>query len=244
MKKIFLFLCFLLVGCGVKNKININELSEEISKIETNNIDIEESIVNIENNIFKKELKDIRNDLNKYLDLKNLEEYAFYNDEDTYVFIIKTNIDIKNNINNYFNDLLDENASATLKEKISNRTEYKYGDYYIYIVSDNNKEILDKIIETKHKLFDNAINLGNDAIIEKYGIEIDNRIVVMSNKLDNDFGYIVISDITNEVENKLDNYYKGNQNLLKIKRDNVTVYSISNDNNKVKETVDKYDINK
>ena len=244
MKKIFLFFCFLLVGCGVKNKININELSEEISKIETNNIDIEESIVNIENNIFKKELKDIRKDLNKYLDLKNLEEYAFYNDEDTYVFIIKTNIDIKNNINNYFNDLLDENASANLKEKISNRTEYKYGDYYIYIVSDNNKEILDKIIETKRKLFDNAINLGNDAIIEKYGIEIDNRIVVMSNKLDSDFGYIVISDITNEVENKLDNYYKDNQNLLKIKRDNVTVYSISNDNNKVKETVDKYDINK
>ena len=79
MKKIFLFLCFLLVGCGVKNKININELSEEISKIETNNIDIEESIVNIENNIFKKELKDIRNNLNKYLDLKNLEEYEFYN---------------------------------------------------------------------------------------------------------------------------------------------------------------------
>lgn len=244
MKKIFLFLCFLLVGCGVKNKININELSEEISKIETNNIDIEESIVNIENNIFKKELKDIRNDLNKYLDLKNLEEYAFYNDEDTYVFIIKTNIDIKNNINNYFNDLLDENASANLKEKISNRTEYKYGDYYIYIVSDNNKEILDKIIETKHKLFDNAINLGNDAIIEKYGIEIDNRMVVMSNKLDSDFGYIVISDITNEVENKLDNYYKDNPNLLKIKRDNVTAYSISNDNEKVKETIDKYDINK
>lgn len=244
MKKIFLFLCFLLVGCGVKNKININELSEEISKIETNNIDIEESIVNIENNIFKKELKDIRNNLNKYLDLKNLEEYAFYNEEDTYIFIIKTNVDIKNSINNYFNDLLDENASANLKEKISNRIEYKYDNYYIYIVSDNNKEILDKIIETKHKLFDNCINLGNDAIIEKYGIEIDNRIVVMSNKLDNDFGYIVISDITNEVENKLDNYYKGNQNLLKIKRDNVTVYSISNDNNKVKETVDKYDINK
>ena len=237
-------MCFLLVGCGVKNKININELSEEISKIETNNIDIEESIVNIENNIFKKELKDIRNDLNKYLDLKNLEEYAFYNDEDTYVFIIKTNVDIKNSINNYFNDLLDENASANLKEKISNRTEYKYGDYYIYIVSDNNKEILDKIIETKHKLFDNCINLGNDAIIEKYGIEIDNRMVVMSNKLDSDFGYIVISDITNEVENKLDNYYKDNPNLLKIKRDNVTVYSISNDNEKVKETIDKYDINK
>ncbi len=244
MKKIFLFLCFLLVGCGVKNKININELSEEISKIETNNIDIEESIVNIENNIFKKELKDIRNNLNKYLDLKNLEEYAFYNEEDTYIFIIKTNVDIKNSINNYFNDLLDENASANLKEKISNRTEYKYDNYYIYIVSDNNKEILDKIIETKHKLFDNCINLGNDAIIEKYGIEIDNRMVVMSNKLDSDFGYIVISDITNEVENKLDNYYKDNPNLLKIKRDNVTVYSISNDNEKVKETIDKYDINK
>ena len=243
MKKIFLFLCFLLVGCGVKNKININELSEEISKIETNNIDIEESIVNIENNIFKKELKDIRNDLNKYLDLKNLEEYAFYNEEDTYIFIIKTNVDIKNSINNYFNDLLDENASANLKEKISNRIEYKYDNYYIYIVSDNNKEILDKIIETKHKLFDNCINLGNDAIIEKYGIEIDNRMVVMSNKLDSDFGYIVISDITNEVENKLDNYYKDNPNLLKIKRDNVTVYSISNDNEKVKETIDKYNIN-
>ena len=66
----------------------------------------------------------------------------------------------------------------------------------------------------------------------------------MSNKLDSDFGYIVISDITNEVENKLDNYYKDNPNLLKIKRDNVTAYSISNDNEKVKETIDKYDINK
>ena len=243
MKKIFLFLCFLLVGCMNKNNINISELSKEISKIETNNIDIEESIVNIENNIFKKELKDIRSDLSKYINLDELEEYAFYNEEDTYVFIIKTNIDIKNNINKYFNDLLDENSSANLKEKISNRTEYKYGDYYIYIVSDNNKQILDKIIETKHKLFDNTTNLSNDAIIEKYGLEIDNSIFVMSTKLNTDFGYIVISNIDNETENKLDNYYKDNKNLLKIKRDNITVYSISEDNNKVKETVDKYNIN-
>jgi len=205
MKKIFLFFCFLLVGCGNKNIIDINRLSEEISKIETNNIDIEESIVNVENNIFKKELKDISDDLSKYINLKELEEYAFYNNEDTYVFIIKTNIDIKDNINNYFINLTGTNISANLKEKIINRTEYKYGDYYIYIVSDNNKAILDKIIETKHKLFDNTINLSNEAIIEKYGIEIDNRIVVMSNKLDSDFGYIIIKDITNEVENKLDN---------------------------------------
>lgn len=244
MKKIFLFFCFLLVGCGNKNNIDINRLSKEISKIETNNIDIEESIVNVENNIFKKELKDISNDLSKYINLKELEEYAFYNNEDTYIFIIKANIDIKNNIDSYFNSLIDSDTSANLKEKIINRTEYKYGDYYIYIVSDDNKEILDKIIETKHKLFDNAINLSNEAIIEKYGIEIDNRIVVMSNKLDSDFGYIIISDITNEIENKLDNYYKDNPNLLKMKRDNVTVYSISNDNNKVKETLDKYDISK
>lgn len=243
MKKIFLFLYFLLVGCMNKNSINISELSKEISKIETNNIDIEESIVNIENNIFKKELKDIRSDLSKYINLDELEEYAFYNEEDTYVFIIKTNIDIKNNINKYFNDLLDENSSANLKEKISNRTEYKYGDYYIYIVSDNNKPILDKIIETKHKLFDNTTNLSNDAIIEKYGLEIDNSIFVMSTKLNTDFGYIVISNIDNETENKLDNYYKDNKNLLKIKRDNITVYSISEDNNKVKKTVDKYNIN-
>ena len=230
MKKIFLFFCFLLVGCGNKNIIDINRLSEEISKIETNNIDIEESIVNVENNIFKKELKDISDDLSKYINLKELEEYAFYNNEDTYVFIIKTNIDIKDNINNYFINLIDTNTSANLKEKIINRTEYKYGDYYIYIVSDNNEDILDKIIETKHKLFDNTINLSNEAIIEKYGLEIDNRIVVMSNKLDSDFGYIIVSDITNEVENKLDNYYKDNKNIVKIKRDNITVYSISNDN--------------
>lgn len=240
MKKIFLFFCFLLVGCGNKNIIDINRLSEEISKIETNNIDIEESIVNVENNIFKKELKDISDDLSKYINLKELEEYAFYNNEDTYVFIIKTNIDIKDNINNYFITLTDTNISANLKEKIINRTEYKYGDYYIYIVSDNNKAILDKIIETKHKLFDNTINLSNEAIIEKYGIEIDNRIVVMSNKLDSNFGYIIIKDITNEVENKLDNYYKNNKNMVKIKRDNITVYSISNDNEKVKETINKY----
>ncbi len=240
MKKIFLFFCFLLVGCGNKNIIDINRLSEEISKIETNNIDIEESIVNIENNIFKKELKDISDDLSKYINLKELEEYAFYNNEDTYVFIIKTNIDIKDNINNYFINLIDTNTSANLKEKIINRTEYKYGDYYIYIVSDNNEDILDKIIETKHKLFDNTINLSNEAIIEKYGLEIDNRIVVMSNKLDSDFGYIIVSDITNEVENKLDNYYKDNKNIVKIKRDNITVYSISNDNEKVKETINKY----
>lgn len=240
MKKIFLFFCFLLVGCGNKNIIDINRLSEEISKIETNNIDIEESIVNVENNIFKKELKDISDDLSKYINLKELEEYAFYNNEDTYVFIIKTNIDIKDNINNYFINLIDTNTSANLKEKIINRTEYKYGDYYIYIVSDNNEDILDKIIETKHKLFDNTINLSNEAIIEKYGLEIDNRIVVMSNKLDSDFGYIIVSDITNEVENKLDNYYKDNKNIVKIKRDNITVYSISNDNEKVKETINKY----
>lgn len=244
MKKIFLFLCLLLVGCGNKNNIDINILSEEISKIETDNIDIEESIVNIENTILNTELKDITDNLSKYINLKELEEYAFYNEEDTYIFIIKTKIDIKNNINNYFNNLISSDTSANKKEKILNRIEYKYGDYYIYIVSDNNKEILDKIIETKHKLFDNCINLGSEAIIEKYGIEIDNRIVVMSNKLDSDFGYIIVKDIDNETENKLNSYYKDNQNLIKIKKDDITVYSISNDNDKVKETVNKYNINK
>lgn len=236
MKKIFLFFILLLVGCN-KYDINIGKISKELNKIETNNINIEKSIVNIENDILKKELKDISNEMNKYINLKNIENYAIYEGEKTYIFIIKTNIDIKQNINNFFNDLLKNDITADLKEKIINKMEYKYEDYYIYIVSENNKEILDKIIETKHKLFDNTVTLNNNEIINKYGFDLDNSIVVMSTKLDSEYGYIIIKDIDNDTENKLDNYYKNNQNLTKIKNKNITVYSISNNNDLIKETL-------
>ena len=80
-----------------------------------------------------------------------------------------------------------------------------YEDFYIYIVGDNSNKILEKILETKNKLFENTTSLSDDTIKEKFGFEIKDCIVKFSTKLNSEIGYILISNATPEIEEKVNN---------------------------------------
>lgn len=240
MKKLFLFLFFLLVGCSEAEKpISIYDLSTKIDEIELNTLNIEESVATVEREILEDELIDVSSDIAKIIDLNQLKQYVFYQSEETYIFIYETNdYKISNIINNYFDDLATKQITISLREKLKERVEYKYEDFYIYIVGDNSNKILERILDTKNKLFENTILLSDDAIKEKFGFEIKDSVVKFSTKLNNEIGYILIPNATSEIEEKLDNYYNAktdnlSKNKLKYNKGNNLIYVVSYDNNKV-----------
>ena len=245
MKKLFLFLIFLLVGCNEqKENLNIYELSKEIDQIESNSINIEKAIVKIGNEVFEDELIDVSSDISKLVDLSKLKQYIFYQNEENYIFIYETqDTNISNVMKSYFEDTLKKQITPSLREQIVNRIEYKYEDFYIYIVSSNKNKILEKILETKVLLFDNTSSIKDDSIEEKFGVILENAVVRWSTKLNQQYGYILINNPTIEIEKKLDDYFINNKNeligsLLKFNKENKLIYVVSQDNNKVLEIIE------
>ena len=245
MKKLFLFCMLLFIGCTNQEikEINIYELSKEIDKIESNSINIEQSVVKIENEIINDELIDVSSDISKLVDLSKLKQYIFYQKDETFIFIYETkDSNISNIMTSYFEDTLKKQITASLREKIVNRIEYQYEDFYIYIVGDNKNKILEKILETKKLLFDNTAILSEDSIKEKFGIKIDDSIVKWSTKLSDEYGYILIDNPTNEIEQRLDEYFKDNNklngSLLKLTKNGKLIYVVSQDNNKILEIIE------
>ena len=245
MKKLFLFCLLLLIGCKQQIKeLNIYELSKKIDQIETNSLNIEKAIVGISNEMMDDELIDVSSDISKIMDLTKLKQYVFYQNDENYIFIYETeDHTISNVMTSYFEDTLKKQITASLREKIVNRIEYKYEDFYIYIVSSKQNKILEKILETKVLLFDNTASISGDAIEEKFGIKIENAIVKWSTKLDQEQGYILIENSTDEIEKKCDEYFNRKQNeltgsVLKLRKDNNLIYVVSQDNNKVLEIIE------
>lgn len=245
MKKLFLFLIFLLVGCNEqKENLNIYELSKEMDQIESNSINIEKAIVKVGNEVLEDELIDVSSDISKLIDLSKLKQYIFYQNEENYVFIYETeDTNISNVMKSYFEDTLKKQITPSLREQIVNRIEYKYEDFYIYIVSNNKNKILEKILETKVLLFDNTSSIKDDAIEEKFGVKLENAVVRWSTKLNQQYGYILINNPAIEIEKKLDDYFVNNKNdltgsLLKLNKDNNLIYVVSQDNNKVLEIIE------
>lgn len=251
MKKLFLFCLLLLVGCKQQEKeFNIYELSKKMDEIETNSLNIEKAIVGISEEMMDDELIDVSSDISKILDLTKLKQYVFYQNDENYIFIYETeDSTISNVMTSYFEDTLKKQITATLREKIVNRIEYQYEDFYIYIASGKQNQILKKILETKVLLFHNTTSLSQDAVEEKFGIKIDNAIVKWSTKLGQEQGYLLIENPTSDIEEKCDNYFNNNQNkligsLLKLRKGNDLIYVVSQDNNKVLQIIESDDFSK
>lgn len=233
MKKLFLFFIFLLVGCSSNKNIDINKLSSKLDEIEVDTLNIDKSLNYIERVILKKDLNEI--DMSSFINLKNLEEYYFYASEDNYIFIVKSSFDPTNDINKYFSKVEEDNKKVDLTEKLNDKIEYRYSDYYIYIVSNFKNEILTSILDNKNMLFDNMYTLNSDEVMNKYGIYINNSIVKVKTKFDSNYEYIIVNNPTSEEESVLDKYYSSD---LKIKNKNILIYTKPN-NNKIKNIIEE-----
>ncbi len=140
MKKLalFLFVFLFLVGCGKTDKqLDMVTAKDAIEKRLSGMTVIPDST-----------LKDAYG-----LDLNNMEDWAFKQNEDGDLYaIIKTSKKtvVKNEMKEYFAKVKDFNASYSPKrlEILENRLEKELGNYLIYIVAENCDSIYNDILDT------------------------------------------------------------------------------------------------
>lgn len=158
MKKIILLILgvFLMVGCSNNETTNSNE-NLDMKKIESNlqSLSIEDAKPYSD--------KDSVNDLDLIegygIDINLLEEYTIYISskvEDPSMYMVIKPIEGKESVVKYqVDDMFDKYLSAykgyyhEIASMIEEKMEKEYGNYLIYIVSDDNKTVYNKIIECK-----------------------------------------------------------------------------------------------
>lgn len=246
MKKLFLFCLLLLIGCSKTVDLSISELSKQFDQLELNRIDMEKALVEIIQDFEQKELTDISGEIQKYVDFSKIKQSVFYKNEELFIFIYESNDEtIKKGISHYFDDILSKSVEPSLRESIVNRVEYEYEDFYIYVAGPKQERILEKILETKVLLFHHTTKLSDDISSTKFGVELKNDIVAWSTKLNEEFGYIILSNPDEETEKGLDEYFEKNKDklngsLLKTSKNDIILYVVSEDNNQILKTINEF----
>ncbi len=153
MKKILFILLslFILTGCGNKEtKLDLNKIKEELEKIEINN----------ELAFSNNQYYDLTKLENKYdLDTSEIDDYIISmhsNESSSNLYIIASYKKSKDKLKKELDKLIElEKASFSNGyfplefKKVENYYYKEYGKYLIYIVSDNNELVYQKIIEEK-----------------------------------------------------------------------------------------------
>lgn len=145
------FVCLFLTGCGSKN-LNLNEVSEKLDSLTTNEFDLLSAVENIEMNpeYFDEELVNVYDfDLEKMgINAELIENMAFRldsNNNPAYIILKPMEgkkEELKKEINTYLNQFAD-----------LNKLETEYAKHLIYIFSDKNDEILKTIKNSKTRVF-------------------------------------------------------------------------------------------
>ena len=218
MKKIItIILIILCTGCFAKKQDNFDNIIKQLDTTSTSKLDIEETFDNFERNILYEDLKDIKDEVFEIVDENNLKKYYLkkLDKEDLTIIMVMTVKDdkkdlVKKEIDSYFEKEYEKENSKN-QNIIKERIEYEYDDYLIFIVSNNKKEILNDILSTKEKVFENTISLDDEAIKEKFNIntkKLKKYKFKISSNLENINDYIIIkNEDLEELQEKIDTYY-------------------------------------
>lgn len=270
MKKLLILITtFLFIGCmKSEKKLDLENISKDINNLEINEINLTSAINEIEATnsydkmeyILDEDLKSMGitlDNIDKYVIRKSTEES---NKTGLYMIIKpkedKINI-VKEEINNYLtkktNDELDEKDKKLYEERI----EKEYDGYLIYIIGEDNKNILNIILDNKEKVFTNLVSIKDEDIKKEFGInpsDIEESLIKLSGDLESANMYMIIKvdknkleDLDDTVDEYLDNLeekWKDNseqyelvKSHLKTKLDNYIILIISNDNERVLKTI-------
>lgn len=262
MKKLIIILLIILcTGCFSKKQDKFNYIIKDIESLETSKLDVEESLDNFERNLLYEDLKDIKEEVFEIVNEDNLEEYYFKKlDKDnlTVIMIASAKEDkkeeVKKEIDSYFEKIYSEENSKN-QNLIKERIEYEYENYLIFVASNNKKDILDDILTTKEKVFENTITLDDEAIKEKFNIstkKLKKYKFKISANLENINDYIIIEgEDLEEAKEKIDTYYdklksevKEEQQIIIEERlikeiDNYLIVIVTNNNEKVLKEIEK-----
>lgn len=262
MKKIIIILLIILcTGCFEKKHDKFNYIIKDIDSIETSKLDVEEAFDNFERNLLYEDLKDVKDEVFEIVNENNLEEFYLRKlDKESLTVIMVVSAkegkkeEVKKQFDGYFEKLYEEENSKN-QNLIKERIEYQYENYLIFIVGNNKKDILDDILTTKEKVFDNTITLDDDAIKEKFNIKttkLEKYKFKISSDLENINDYIIIEGEELEVlKEKIDSYYdkfkdevdEEQKNIIEKRvtkeKDNYLIVIVTDNNEKVLKEIEK-----
>lgn len=262
MKKVITILLIILcTGCFEKTQDKFSHIIKDIDSMETSKLDVEEAFDNFERNLLYEDLKDVKDEVFEIVNEDNLEEFYLKKlDKESLTIIMVVSAkeskkeEVKEQFDSYFEKLYEEENSKN-QNLIKERIEYEYENYLIFIVGNNKKDILDDILTTKEKVFDNTITLDDESIKEKFNIntkKIEKYKFKISSDLENINDYIIIEgEELEEFQEKIDNYYDKlkeevaeNQKVIIEERitkeiDNYLIVIVTDDNEKVLKEIEK-----
>lgn len=268
LKSLFaIFLCLgLLVGCGNKDvDLDLEKINSELVGMKGDNISIPEISANLEQYFIDAEFiydYDFEEKFN--LNSDNILEYsvmANFETKDMY-FVLNPvegkEDEIKSELKAYFESLMGDDTDDTLKEKIENRLEKEYEGLLIYVVSSNNDEVYNTIIDSKGMLFGMLMNVEGEMLeqvfditesdLEEYLIAIpamnvksNSYIIVKPKKASYDKVKDAMASYMTNLEGQMANYLADQfaliENRLEKEYGGYLIYIISDNNEKVYNTI-------
>lgn len=270
MKKfLILMTIFLFIGCMKNEKsLDLENISKDIDNLEINEINLTSAVNEIEKtNSYDKMEYVLEEDLkNMLINLDNIDKYVIRRSTEEssktgLYMIIKPKSDkidiVKKEINDYLIKKTNEELDEKDKKLYEERIEKEYDGYLIYIIGEDNKNILNIILENKEKIFTSLVSIQDRDIKKEFDInpsDIEESLIKLSGDLESANMYMIIKadknkleDIDDTIDDYLDNLeekWKDNteqyelvKNNLKIKLDNYIILIISNDNERVLKTI-------
>lgn len=280
--KLFLAIACMVVlvlfsGCGVYDEIDLEKTKKDLELLKTTEFDLEKVVQVLEDEKYASKLDDVEEeDLEKYN--INKEYIAKENGKLLYSFkriteteevslslysyiIVKPAEDTKEllieQLDNYYQKLYDEysemeDATDEMKEHLDNVMKDEYGDYLIYILMDNNKEIFDVIKENCHSLlFENTRELALEETLNILALDkkdiVEHQVFLSTDDKEANL-YMIVKprrQSLEKVKKELDNYvnkvvneeYEIMNEKMNTEIGGYLVYIISKDNEEVLNTI-------
>lgn len=268
-KIIVLICCFLISGCGKQKKeLDFDKINSELQSLTLEQLDYKQLAYELIEDLGKFQIlnpEEIEVQIGIKKDMYQNAMMCESKEENEIYIVIEPKENqkemVQQKLEQYWNYKLKEETDEKKIKQIEKRLEQEYGKHLIYIVGKESNKKLDKIKETKEKIFSNMISLEKTDIetILKISVnEIETYSFAVTDKMDSVIQYLIIKPKKgkkSEIKQKTHNYFEELENTWKEKdnkqyqllkdrleseNDDYLIYLVSKDNKKVSKTIEKY----
>lgn len=167
---------------------------------------------------------------------------------------------IEQKIKQYWDSKIKENIDEETKKRLEKRLEQEYGTHLIYLAGTETNRKLEKIKETKEKIFSNMIVLEKNDVETNLKIslnDIESYTFAVTDKMDTVTQFLIIrpkKEKSSEIKQKIHNYFEELENNWKEKNekqynllknrletelDEYLIYLVSKDNKKALKIIEQ-----
>lgn len=270
-KRIIVILSFLLMltGCGVKEKeLDFKKLTVALNQLTLEKMDYQNLPQVLEEDLDTLTIYTSQEILDKLGIDEDMYQNIFFceSKEEVEAYLViepKTNEKelVEQKIKEYWETKIEEMENEEEKQAYQTRLEQSYGNHLIYIVGNNVTKKLDKIKDTKQKIFPSMISLERDDMEKVLGLnpsKLEAYTCAVTDKLDTVTQYMIVKYKKNEetsIRQNMHDYFENLENewkekdtkqfeLLKNRMEkqlgDYLIYLVSEDNDMAYKTIQEF----